>query len=138
MPGPRDNSANSYQTLGFIAGLACFTTWGLIPGYWKLMASIPAAEILAHRFVWTTVFLSAVLTWQRRWNELFANLRSRRSRTYCLTGGIAISSNWFLFIYAVNSSRVIETSLGYFMTPLMNVLFGALFLRERLTRCQLV
>lgn len=133
-----DESTKSHETLGFIAGVACFTTWGLIPGYWKLIAVIPATEILAHRFVWTTVFLSLVLSWQRRWNEVAANVRSRRATVYCLTGGLAIASNWFLFIYAVNSGRVIETSLGYFMTPLMNVLFGALFLRERLTRLQLV
>ena len=108
----------------------------MIPIYWKLIATVPATEILAHRLVWTTIFLSTILTWQRRWPELLANVRSRRSQIYCLTGGIAITSNWFLFIYAVNTNRVIETSLGYFMTPLMNVLFGAIFLRERLTRWQ--
>lgn len=138
MPDARNDSAKSHETLGFIAGIACFTTWGLIPGYWKLVSAVPATEILAHRFVWTTVFLSIVLSWQRRWNEVVANVRSPRVRIYCLTGGLAIASNWFLFIYAVNSGRVIETSLGYFMTPLMNVLFGALFLRERLTKWQLV
>jgi chloramphenicol-sensitive protein RarD len=136
MPDTRNDSAKSHETLGFIAGIACFTTWGLIPGYWKLISAVPAAEILAHRFVWTTVFLSIVLSWQRRWNEVVANVRSPLARIYCLTGGLAIASNWFLFIYAVNTGRVIETSLGYFMTPLMNILFGALFLRERLTKLQ--
>ena len=131
-----DRSEQSHETLGLIAGIACFTTWGLIPIYWKLIAAIPATEILAHRFVWTTIFLSSILTWQKRWPELFAIVRSRRSLIYCLTGGLAVASNWFLFIYAVNIGRVIETSLGYFMTPLMNVLFGAFFLRERLTRWQ--
>src|SRR5437764_10220946 len=131
-------SDKSRETSGLIAGIACFTTWGLIPIYWKLLGAVPATEILAHRFVWTTIFLSILLSWQRRWPELIANVRSRRARIYCLTGGLAIASNWFLFIYAVNIGRVIETSLGYFMTPLMNVLFGALFLRERLTRWQFV
>src|SRR5260370_26068592 len=134
--GERERSEQSHESLGLIAGIAAFTTWGLIPIYWKLLAAAPAAEILAHRFVWTTIFLSIVLSWQRRWPELIANVRSRRARIYCLTGGLAIASNWVLFIYAVNIGHVIETSLGYFMTPLMNVLFGALFLRERLTRLQ--
>src|SRR5437667_12833190 len=134
--GERGRSEKSQETSGLIAAIAAFTTWGLIPIYWKLLAAVPATEILAHRFVWTTVFLSIVLSWQRRWPELIANVRSRRARIYCLTGGLAIASNWFLFIYAVNIGRVIETSLGYFMTPLMNVLFGAIFLRERLTRWQ--
>ena len=77
-----------------------------------------------------------VITQGRTFDELIANVRSPRARIYCLTGGLAIASNWFLFIYAVTIGRVIETSLGYFMTPLMNVLFGSLFLRERLTRLQ--
>jgi len=134
----RSDSAKRHETMGLIAGIACFTTWGLIPVYWKLLTSISASEILAHRFVWTSVFLSIVLSWQRRWGEVVANVRSRRALIYCLTGGLAIATNWFLFIWAVNIGRVIETSLGYFMTPLMNVLFGALFLRERLTRLQFV
>src|SRR5436190_4306299 len=134
--GERTDSAKSKEAAGLIAGIACFTTWGLIPIYWKLIASVPATEILAHRFVWTTIFLSLLLSWQHRWDEVAANIRSRRARIYCLTGGLAIATNWFLFIWAVNIGHVIETSLGYFMTPLMNVLFGALFLRERLTRWQ--
>src|SRR5437764_6178563 len=136
--GERTDSAKSKEAAGLIAAIACFTTWGLIPMYWKLLAAAPATEILAHRFVWTTVFLSILLSWQRRWPELIANARSPRARIYCLTGGLAIATNWFLFIYAVNIGRVIETSLGYFMTPLMNVLFGALFLRERVTRMQFI
>ena len=135
---PRERSEKSHETSGLIAAIAAFTTWGLIPIYWKLLAAVPASEILAHRFVWTTIFLSIVLSWQRRWPELIADARSPRARIYCLTGGLAIASNWFLFIYAVNTGRVVESSLGYFMTPLMNVLFGAIFLRERLTRLQFV
>src|ERR1700731_870638 len=134
----RADSEKSHETAGLIAAIAAFTTWGLIPIYWKLLAAVPATEILAHRFVWTTIFLSIILSWQRRWPELIANVRSPLARIYCLAGGLAIASNWFLFIYAVNSGRVIETSLGYFMTPLMNVLFGAIFLREHLTRLQFV
>jgi chloramphenicol-sensitive protein RarD len=136
--GERARSEKSQETYGLVAGIAAFTTWGLIPIYWKLLAPVPATEILAHRFVWTTIFLLIVLSWQRRWPELIANVRSPRARIYCLTGGLAIASNWFLFIYAVNTDRVVESSLGYFMTPLMNVLFGAIFLRERLTRLQFV
>jgi len=133
MPQDREKSQ---EALGLVAGIACFTTWGLIPVYWKLISTVPSTEILAHRFVWTTIFLSSVLTWQKRWPELVAIIRSRKALIYCLTGGVAIASNWFLFIYAVNIGHVVETSLGYFMTPLMNVLFGAVFLKERLTRWQ--
>lgn len=121
-----------------VAGVAAFMTWGFIPGYWKLLGTVSPGEILAHRFVWTTLFLIGVLTCQRRWPEVKSNVRSRRARWYCVSSGLAIAGNWFFFIYAVLIGRILETSLGYFMTPLVNVLFGAIFLRERLTRLQLV
>jgi chloramphenicol-sensitive protein RarD len=123
---------------GLLAGIAAFGTWGLIPVYWKLFTALSAAEILAHRFVWTTGFLVGLLSWQRRWPEVREAIRARRALLYCLASGVAISVNWFCFIWAVNVGRVVETSLGYFMTPLMNVLLGATFLRERLTRLQLI
>ena len=139
MPSSRKNSQLSRESRsGLIAGVAAFATWGLIPVYWKLLSHLPALEILAHRFVWTTVFLVGLLTFQQRWPEVREATRSRRALLYCFASGLAISVNWLLFIWAVNVGRVIETSLGYFMTPLVNVLFGALFLRERLTRWQLV
>jgi chloramphenicol-sensitive protein RarD len=127
----------SRESSALIAGIAAFATWGLIPVYWKLLGRVSAPEILAHRFVWTSLFLLALLTWNRRWPEVKSAITSRRATLYCLSSGLAIAGNWLFFIYAVNIGRVIETSLGYFMTPLVNVLFGAIFLRERLTRLQL-
>ncbi|PYL64613.1 MAG: EamA family transporter RarD [Verrucomicrobia bacterium] len=135
---PGKYSAKSRETSALIAGIAAFTTWGLIPVYWKLLKAVPASEILAHRFLWTTIFLSILLGWQGRWTEVKATVRSRRATLYCLASGSLIGINWFLFIWAVNIGRVIETSLGYFMTPLVSVLFGAIFLRERLTLWQSV
>ena len=126
------------QAGAFLAGLAAFTTWGLIPPYWKLLKAVPASEILAHRFIWTIVFLAVLLTWQRRWPEVSQNLHSRRASLFCLCSGAMIGVNWLLFIWAVNIGRVLETSLGYFMTPILNVLLGAVILRERPTRWQAV
>ena len=134
----RRYSGQSHETSALIAGIAAFTTWGLIPVYWKLLIKVPASEIIAHRFVWTSLFLVGLLSWQHRWPEVKTVVRSRRATLYCLAAGIAVATNWFFFIYAVNIGRVIETSLGYFMTPLVNVLFGAILLRERLTRWQIV
>ena len=127
-----------HEKSALIAGIAAFVTWGLVPVYWKLLRFIPAMEILAHRFVWTCLFMVLLLSWQRRWQEVLANLRSRRTALLCAGSGVAIAINWFFFIWAVNAGRVLETSLGYFMTPLVNVLFGAIFLRERLTRAQVI
>ena len=138
MAPTKHSPAEREDRSGFIAGIAAFATWGLIPVYWKLLSHIPASEILAHRFVWTTLFLVLLLSWQQRWPEVREATRSRRALLYCFASGLAISINWFFFIWAVNIGRVIETSLGYFMTPLVNVLFGAIFLRERLTRWQFI
>jgi chloramphenicol-sensitive protein RarD len=137
-PSEKPSTTPRDERSALLAGFAAFATWGLIPVYWKLLKTVPAAEILAHRCVWTPLFLTFLLTWQRRWPELREAARSRRILLYCLASGLALSINWLFFIWAVNVGRVIETSLGYFMTPLVNVLFGAIFLRERLTRWQLV
>ena len=134
----RKDSAKSHETSALIAGIAAFTTWGLIPVYWKLLKAVSPPEILAHRFVWTSLFLIGLLSWQRRWPEVKDVVSSRRATLYCLAAGVAVATNWFFFIFAVVIGRVIETSLGYFMTPLINVLFGAIFLRERLTRWQII
>jgi chloramphenicol-sensitive protein RarD len=133
----RSSSTDPQHTSAFIAGVAAFATWGLVPIYWKLLSEIPALEILAHRFVWTIVFLGVLLSWQRRWPEVIANLRSRRSALFCFGSGVMVSVNWLIFIWAVNIGRVLETSLGYFMTPLVNVLLGAVILRERLSAWQI-
>ncbi len=136
MSGPGSSPRDERSAL--IAGLAAFSFWGIVPVYWKLLVPVPVTEILAHRFLWTALFLIVWLTWQQRWAEVQAVLRSRRALIFCLSSGVAIALNWGVFIWAVNIGRVIETSLGYFITPLVNVLLGALFLRERLTRWQLI
>src|SRR6266853_1141475 len=133
----RSGGGDPQHTSAFIAAVASFATWGLVPIYWKLLSEIPALEILAHRFVWTIVFLGVLLSWQRRWPEVVANLRSRRSALFCFGSGVMVSVNWLIFIWAVNIGRVLETSLGYFMTPLVNVLLGAVILRERLSAWQI-
>jgi chloramphenicol-sensitive protein RarD len=134
----RQTERASHEASGLIAGIAAFLTWGLIPGYWKLLKSVSAPEILAHRFVWTSLFLVVILSVTRRWSEVSSVVRSQKTLWFCLASGLAIATNWFFFIFAVLIDRVLETSLGYFMTPLVNVLFGAIFLRERLTRLQIV
>jgi chloramphenicol-sensitive protein RarD len=131
----RPHSADQKSAL--LAGVAAFGSWGLVPVYWKLLKAVPADEILAHRFIWTWVFMVALLSWQRRWPEVLCNLRSPRTFWLCVASGVSIAVNWLVFIWAVNAGRVLQTSLGYFMTPLVNMLFGAVFLRERLSRTQL-
>jgi len=132
----RSGGGDPQHTSAFIAAVASFATWGLVPIYWKLLSRVPALEILAHRFVWTIVFLGLLLSWQERWREVIGNLRRRRGALFCLGSGIMVGLNWLLFIWAVNIGHVLETSLGYFMTPIVNVLLGAFILRERLSAWQ--
>src|SRR5205807_9079774 len=133
----RSGGGDPQHTSAFIAAVASFATWGLVPIYWKLLSRVPALEILAHRFVWTIVFLGLLLSWQERWREVIGSLRRRRSALFCLGSGIMVGLNWLLFIWAVNIGHVLETSLGYFMTPLVNVLLGAIILHERLSTSQI-
>ena len=90
MPSAKPASLAREDRSGLIAGIAAFGTWGLIPVYWKLLSTIPAIEILAHRFVWTTGFLVGMLSWQQRWPEVREAARSRRALYFCLASGIAI------------------------------------------------
>jgi len=121
---------------GTAAAVAAFLMWGLFPLYWKLLASVPALEVVAHRMAWGLVSVAAWVTLRRRWADARA-VASRPGTILRLAGsGALVSLNWLLFIWAVIHDHVAEASLGYFVNPLVNVLLGVLFLRERLGRAQ--
>ncbi|MGL1864024.1 MAG: EamA family transporter RarD [Pseudodesulfovibrio sp.] len=132
-PRPAQNT-----TYGFMAALAAFLSWGLLPIYWKAVKTVEPMEILCHRIVWSLVFIAIILTVKKRWPETFASLRSPKNIAILILSSVAIGGNWFLYIWAVTTSHVIETSLGYYITPLVNVLFGFLFFKERLSRMQCI
>ncbi|MBF2025419.1 MAG: EamA family transporter RarD [Oscillatoriales cyanobacterium C42_A2020_001] len=123
---------------GALYALLAYSAWGLFPIYWKLFGQIPAIEVLSHRVLWSLVFLLGVLGWQHRGGELVQLGRSpRKLLLLCLTASL-LTFNWGLYIYGVNTERVVETSLGYFINPLVNVLLGFVVLKERLNRGQQV
>ncbi len=124
------------QTLGVIAGLAAFGAWGLLPAYWKQMQAAQPLEILCHRIVWSCIFLGLTLSMQRRWAEVGAIARSPAKLKGLMVSGALIGLNWFVYIWAVNSGRVVETSLGYYINPMINVLIGFLLLGEVFSRVQ--
>src|SRR5205809_6839325 len=93
-PATQSSAAERDERSALIAGFAAFATWGLIPVYWKLLKSVPAIEIIAHRFIWTTLFLIVLLTWQRRWAEVRQAACSRKTLLYCIASGLAVSINW--------------------------------------------
>lgn len=124
--------------LGLWAGLSAFSIWGLAPIYFKALASIGADEIIAHRVLWSVLFLLLVLLLRKRGAfRQHVRIDSRTAGLLCLTGGL-IAINWLIFVHAVNTDRVLSTSLGYFINPLMSVLLGLLVFRERLVPLQTV
>jgi chloramphenicol-sensitive protein RarD len=122
---------------GLWVAIASFVLWGVMPLYWHALKAVPSLQIVMHRIVWSTVFVAGYLTWQQR-DWLRAALSRPRVAWMLALSGVLIAFNWGLYIWAVNAGHVVESSLGYFINPLVSVLFGVLFLRERLTRVQWV
>ncbi|MBL7034469.1 MAG: EamA family transporter RarD, partial [SAR324 cluster bacterium] len=122
--------------IGVGYALLAFFSWGFLPIYWKLLDTIPSLEILAHRMVWSVVFLTVLLAFQRRLAELRELFKNPRYILMLLGTAALLGVNWFVYIYGVNTDQVIETSLGYYINPLLNVLMGAVFLKERLNHWQ--
>lgn len=122
--------------LGLAAGLSAFIIWGLAPIYFKWLADVGPDEIIAHRVLWSVFFLGLVLLLRKR-SALWRHLRidRRTAAALCVTGGL-IALNWLIFVHAVNTDRVLSTSLGYFINPLLSVVFGLLIFRERLVPVQ--
>ncbi len=123
---------------GFSAALFAFFAWGLLPVYWKSLQTVPPLEILCHRVVWSLLFVAVILTWQRRWAETRSTLGSPATMGMLLLSSCLIAANWFAYIWAVNNGHVLETSLGYYINPLVNVLLGRLFFGDRLRPVQAV
>ena len=121
---------------GFAYGVAAYGLWGIFPLYWPLLEPAGALEILAHRVLWSLVTVGIVVLVLRRTAAVRAVLADRRSRLLLLGASAVISLNWFGYIWGVNNGRVVETSLGYFINPLVTVLMGVLILGERLRRRQ--
>jgi chloramphenicol-sensitive protein RarD len=124
--------------LGYLYGLGAYLLWGFFPLYIRLLRPSGAVEILAHRVIWSVVFVALLLTALRNWRFLRGLARRPRVLAGVTLAAALIGVNWAAYIYGVNSERVVETSLGYFITPLVSVLLGVVALRERLLAVQLV
>lgn len=116
--------------------LGAFGLWGLFPLYFKAVASVPAPEVLAHRILWSVVWVAALLWLLRQWKDVHNALATRSTVLRLLLSAVLIAVNWLVFIWAVAHDRVLEASLGYFITPLVSVLLGRLVLGEKLTGLQ--
>lgn len=127
-------SSNAGIGLGF--GILAYLIWGFFPAYFKLLSSIPALQVVAHRIVWSVLFLCLLIAWRGRWVDVRAALKDRRALLLLAATAVLIATNWLVFIIAVGHAQVLQSSLGYFMTPFVSVLLGFFFLHERLRRLQ--
>jgi chloramphenicol-sensitive protein RarD len=123
---------------GLAFGLGAYALWGLFPLYFPLLEPAGGLEIVAHRVVWSLVFIALLLTVLRAWARVRAVLTDRRALMILVGAAVLISGNWLIFVYGVNSGQVVETSLGYFINPLVSVLLGVVVLSERLRPAQWV
>lgn len=121
---------------GMLYGLGAYVLWGLFPLYWPLVKPAGSLEILAHRVGWSLLALLVIVPATRSWQRLRALVRSRRRTGLLAIGAVLLAVNWGVYIYGVNTGHVVETSLGYFVNPLVTVLLGVVVLRERLRRAQ--
>ncbi len=117
---------------GTLYAASAYIAWGFLPVFWKLLQGVPALEILAHRIVWATVVAAVFVTYRGDWRWLGAVARDWRTLLTFTASALLLTVNWFVYIWAVNAGYIVETSLGYFINPLVNVLLGVLVLKERL------
>lgn len=121
---------------GLLFGVGAYLCWGLLPLYFKLVAMVPSTEIVAHRIVWSLLFLATLATLWRRWPAIRAALGTSRVMMTLTLTALLIGGNWLIYIYSIVSGHVIESSLGYYLNPLINVLLGVVLLKEKLSRLQ--
>ena len=121
---------------GIIAGLGAYLIWGLVPVFFKQLSAISAGEIIAHRVLWSLLFMSAVLAMGPGFKPALAVARVPAQLGRIAIAATLVIANWLIFVYGVNSGRILETSLGYFILPLFNVALGVLVLKEKLRRMQ--
>jgi len=120
---------------GILYGIGAYALWGLFPLYWKPLKHVPALQLLGHRIGWSFLLLLAILFIRRQWMDFRARLDRRTLRIYTVAA-LLIGVNWLTYVWAVNAGFIVETSLGYFINPLLSVLLGVVILRERLRPTQ--
>lgn len=122
------------NTLALITGIATFMMWGLFPIYFKLLENVPAIEVLAHRVVWSLLFLFMIIAYRKRIKNIIRYTGNKKLMRALFLTGVLIASNWGIYIYAVSTDRILYASLGYLINPLFSILLGAIFLKEKLSK----
>jgi chloramphenicol-sensitive protein RarD len=120
---------------GILYGIGAYVFWGFFPIYWKQLHNVPAIQLIGHRIIWSFLLLVVVLLFTKQWTEFRATVNAKVLRIYAIAA-ILIGINWLMYVWAVNAGYIVETSLGYFINPLLSVLMGVIFFKERLRLAQ--
>lgn len=126
---------------GIPTGIVAYILWGLLPIYWNFLEHIGADIVLAHRIIWSFVFMLLFILFTRSWTSFIAEckqiIHNKRKLLFITSASIIISLNWLVFIWAVQNEHVVQTSLGYYINPLISILFGVLLFKEKLSKAQI-
>ncbi|MBC2403435.1 EamA family transporter RarD [Clostridium saccharobutylicum] len=123
---------NNEKTAGVIYAVTAYTLWGILPIYWKLIDSVFSMEILSNRIVWAFVFTAIIIAVTKQWDELKIIVKDKKQMLYIFIASILIAFNWGLYIWAVNSDKIVDASLGYYINPLLAVVLGVLIFKEKM------
>jgi chloramphenicol-sensitive protein RarD len=123
---------------GILYALLAYGLWGFLPIYWKTIQEVPASQILSHRIIWSFIFLMIIIFVKRDLSAFRTKIKSKKTLGIFSVAALLISVNWLTYIWAVNAGFIVETSLGYFINPLVSVLLGVFFLKEKLRPMQWV
>ena len=130
----RDKNTEKNEITGYLSALSAIIMWGFLPFYWKSLGNVPALQIMLNRIVWSFVFLLIISFFRKK--DSFSYFKSWKLFAAVFLTGFILSLNWFTYIYAVNSERIVEASLGYYINPLVSIMLGMIFFRERLDKLQ--
>ncbi len=136
MPEKAVHKQEAAAGLGY--GIMAYLIWGFFPVYFKALATVPPLQVVCHRIVWSVLFLWIIIGWRGKWRDLLDAFRNNKVLALLTFSALLIATNWLVFIIAVGHAQVIQSSLGYFMTPFISVLLGVIFLQEHLRRLQMI
>jgi chloramphenicol-sensitive protein RarD len=117
---------------GLIFAVGAYVLWGALPVYWKALQTVPATQIVGHRMIWSLFFVGGLLIFRHRWAQFYQTIKSKKIILIYFVAGSILACNWLTYVWGVTAGYIVETSLGYFINPLVNVLLGVLFLKEKL------
>lgn len=123
---------------GFLYAVGAFLSWGLLTIYWKHLNQVSAVELICHRIVWSFFFMAMVITFKKKWSEVMAVRKDKKTSRFLFLSSTLVATNWLIFIWSVNNNHVVEASLGYYINPLVNALLGFIFMKDKLNGRQLI